>query len=187
MRRGLRLLSIVTVMMLGLVAANWSGGVVRAQESTPAAGEMEPEGVGFEPIGFAEGVALPSPADLFAVRFSLEPGAGFPLDPNDPTGGLVIVESGIFTITVEQAWTVSRGAAVQQAMATPEGGDMAGVIEAIAVGQLATLGPGDVAYIPGNVAGEVRNDGQEEAVGLVILVGEAGTMSEGEAAATPTS
>ena len=97
------------------------------------------------------------------------------------------MESGTFTATIEQDFAVSRGAAVQQAMATPEGATTPEMIEAIAVGQMTTLGPGDVAFIPGSVAGEIRNDGQEEAVGLVVLIGEAGTFSGDGAAATPTS
>ena len=42
-------------------------------------------------------------------------------------------------------------------------------------------------WVPGGVAGELRNDGQEPAVGLVFLVGEAGMFSEGGAEATPAS
>jgi hypothetical protein len=189
MGRSWRLLSLVVILALGLVAINGSAGVSRAQSATPAANEMqEPEGVTFEPIGFAAGVDLPTPADMVAVRFTIDPGAKLPLDPGDPTGGLLVVQSGTFTIVAQTALTISRGAMVQQAMATPEGGEMPGMMEAIAVGQETTLGAGDVAYVPGAISGEIRNDGQEPAVGLVVLVGPAGMLGEGTPeAGTPTS
>ena len=114
------------------------------------------------------------------VRFSLEPGAGFPLEASDPTGGMVVVESGAFTVRVEEmAWTVNRGEALRAAMAG--GGDEAGfaaAMEEVAMGEEAVLEAGDVAWVPGSVSGEIRNDGQEPAEGIVFLVGPAGTMSE---------
>jgi hypothetical protein len=189
MRRSWRLLSLVAILALGLVAINGSTGVSRAQSATPAADEMqEPEGVTFEPIGFAAGVELPTPADMIAVRLTIDPGATLPLEPNDPTSGLLVVQSGAFTLAVQTALTVSRGAIVQQAMATPEGGEMPGMMEAIAVGQETTLGPNDVVYVPGNISGEIRNDGQEPAVALVFIIGPAGMLGEGTPeAGTPTS
>jgi quercetin dioxygenase-like cupin family protein len=140
-------------------------------------------GVIYEPLGFAMGVDLASPADMLVVRFSLEPGAGFPLEASDPTGGMVVVESGAFTVRVEEmAWVVNRGEALRAAMT--EGGDeadFAASMEEVAMGEEAVLGAGDVAWVPGSVSGEIRNDGQEPAEGIVFLVGPPEAMS----AATP--
>ena len=136
---------IIVVLSLGAVSIPGA----RAQDSTPAAGPPAEEGVTFTPIGFAEGVTLPSPADLIAVRISIEPGAVSSLGADDPTSGLLIVESGTITVRVDAAWTVSRGAALQQAMATPPAsGDEFDVSETIAASEEATLSAGDVAYIP---------------------------------------
>ena len=59
---------------------------------------------------------------MVAVRFTIDPGSKLPLEPGDPTGGLLVVQSGTFTIVAQTALTISRGAIVHQAMATPEGG-----------------------------------------------------------------
>jgi quercetin dioxygenase-like cupin family protein len=178
------LLSVVAVMLLGLMAPGAHPRAV-AQEATPAA-EMNMEGLTFTLLGIAPGVTLPSAADLEVARVGFDPGAGFSLDPGDPTGVLVIIESGTITAHInEQAWTISRGAALQQAMetagATP---DMTGVLEEIAMGEDATLEVGDVAYVPGGVTGEVRNTGAEHAEALIVLAGPAG-MTMGDATPAP--
>ncbi len=177
------LLSVVVVMLFGELALH-AQPVAIAQEATPAA-EMEPEGITFEPIGFAPGVALPSPADLTAARVSFEPGTGFPFAASDPEGAFVVVESGALTVRVDElAWTITRGAALGAMMATPEAAvDLSGAMEEVAMGEEATLAAGDSAYIPGGVNGEVRNDGPERAEGLVFLVSPPEAMTE----ATPTS
>jgi hypothetical protein len=101
------------------------------------------------PVGFAEGVTLPSPADFIAVRISIEPGAISSLGADDPTSGLLTVESGTITVRVDAFWTVDRGAALQQVMATPPpSSDEFDVSETIAASEEATLSAGDVAYIP---------------------------------------
>lgn len=182
--RSVRLFPLVLVLLLGLAAVG--AGAVRAQEATPAAGEMSMEGLTFTLLGTASEVTLPSPADLQVARAGFAPGAGFPLVPTDATSVMVVVESGEVTArVVEQAWTISRGAALQQAMATPGAApEMAGVMEEVAMGEEATLQAGDVAYVPGNVSGEVRNAGQEPAAALVFLIGPSGMMMD---EATPTS
>jgi mannose-6-phosphate isomerase-like protein (cupin superfamily) len=181
LRRVSSLLVIAAVLLLGLTVLPRSGAIVRAQEASPAAGEMAPEGVTFEPLGFAQGVTLPASADLLAARFTIDPGAVFPLDPEDPSGGLLLVQSGTITVKVDTEVVVVRGAAMQQAMATPEGsGDMAGMMETFAAGEEMTLSAGDSAYIPGNVTGEFRNDGSEQVDALAFLVGPAGMLSNGE-------
>jgi quercetin dioxygenase-like cupin family protein len=130
---------------------------------------MAPEGLTFTLLGFADGVKLPGPVAVEVARSGFAPGAGFPFVPGDPTSALVLVESGSLTARVEErAWSISRGAALRQAMAAAEP-DMAGVVEAVAAGAEATLEAGDVAYVPGGVSGEVRNDSQAPAAALIVL------------------
>src|SRR5262245_45889302 len=115
MPRPSRVLPLVLALIFGLAAL--TAGVVRAQEATPAGPPTE-AGVTFTPLGFVPGVTLPSSADLIAVRINIDPGAVSPLDASDPSGGVLIVESGTFTVRVDEMdWTVSRGAALQEAMA----------------------------------------------------------------------
>jgi quercetin dioxygenase-like cupin family protein len=180
MRRWSHMFSLALVLFLSLVGLGST--VVHAQDSTPASGPMEEEGVTYEPLGFLPGVTLPSSSDVVAVRITIDPGATTPLDASDPSGGVLIVESGTFTVHVEETgWTVSRGAALQQAM---NAGDdsMPGVIEQVTMGEEATLEAGDVAYVPGSVSGEIRNDGDEPAVGLAVIFAPGGMMEMG----TPT-
>src|SRR5215212_3800343 len=98
MRRFGVLASMVVVMLLGVLALH-AQPVAIAQEASPAAqeGMMEPEGVTFEPLTVTSEVTLPSPAVMIAARFTIDPGAVLPSDASDPTGGMVIVESGTFT------------------------------------------------------------------------------------------
>jgi quercetin dioxygenase-like cupin family protein len=192
MRRVSRHLAIIVTMVIGVALGAWSAGVTHAQDATPASGEMqEPEGVTFTPLGIAPGETLQGATDLTVARAIFAPGAGFPLDVNDPEGALVIIESGALTFRVEeQGAMISRGAAMQQMMATPMTGapDLSGVLEQVAKGQEATLQAGDVTYIPGNITGEVRNTGQEPASVLLILTDPAGTMLGGATPqATPAS
>ena len=144
---------------------------------------QEPEGVTFEPIAITSGLTLPSPADMIAARFRIEPGATLPLEASDPTGGMLIVESGTFTVRVDTPWAISRSGSLASSIATAEAsGTFTSPDEQIASGDEATLDAGDAAYIPGSISGEIRNDGTEAAVGLVVLVGPTEAMS----GATPT-
>jgi quercetin dioxygenase-like cupin family protein len=176
-------MSAVAVMLLGTLALHEQP-VAIAQEASPAAGEMEPEGVTFEPIAIASGLTMPSPLDLIAVRFSIDPGAVLPLDASDPTGGMLIVESGTFTVQLDTSWAVSRSGSLNAAIATAEAsGTFTPSDEQVASGDEVTMGTGDAAYIPGSINGEIRNDGDEPAAGLVVLVG----PSEAMTGATPTT
>lgn len=176
------------IVVLGLSAASMPG--ARAQDSTPAADPPSEEaGVTYTPIGFAADVSLPSSADLIAVRLSIDPGAVSSLGGDDPTSGFLLVESGTFTAQVDAAWTISRGAALQQALTPPSAsGEESEVTESIAANQETTLSAGDVAFIPSTVTGELRNAGQEPAVALVVVVAAGGTLSgSSAAAATPAT
>lgn len=184
MRRfGLRL-SIVVVMLLGITALNGQPAAI-AQEATPAGEEWMPEGITFEPVTFAMGADLTGLSDLVVVRLGLDPGAGFPIEEDDPSVGILVVESGTFTVQVEGPVTVTRGAGLGEAVAAAEEtGDFSTLMEPITAGEAVTLEAGDAAYIPGNVAGEIRNDGQERAVALGFLVVPAEDMT-GEATPAP--
>jgi hypothetical protein len=166
----------------GLIAILLAGShpAVIAQEATPAAGEMEPEGITFEPVGFAIGATVISPADLIVVRLGLEPGTGFPLEASDPSSGILVVESGTFTVNADAEVTVTRGAQLGAAVATAEAtGDFSGAMEAVPAGEVVTLEAGDAAFVPGSITGEIRNDGEERAVGLAFLIAPSeGMMAE---------
>lgn len=143
--------------------------VAIVQEATPAGVEIG--GVTFEPVALATGIDLPSPGDLFVARAALDPGGVVPIVESDPALGILLVESGTLTLQLEGPMTVTRGAGLGEAMATAEAtGDVSAVMESVPAGQAVTLAAGDAAYIPANVAGEIRNEGQERAVRLAILV-----------------
>lgn len=185
MRRILPMLVLVAVMMFGLSALAVTP-AVRAQDATPAAGDASMGGLTFTLLGIAPGVTLPGAVDLQVARAGFEPGAGFPFDASDPVGVLVIMESGTLTMRVdEQAWFVSRGAALQEAMSSGEmEPDMSAVMEEIPAGTEGIVEAGDVAHVPGNLTGEVRNKGDEPATALLVLM-DPGMMGEGMAEATP--
>jgi hypothetical protein len=183
MRRFSVFLSMVAVMLLGVVAVGVQPATV-AQEATPSA-DMGPEGGTYEPVTFALGVDLPSPADLFVVRIGLEPGTGFPIEESDPAAGILLVESGTFTVQVNGPVSVTRGATLGEAMQSAETtGDLSAAAEAIAAGEAVTLEAGDAAFLPAYTAGEIRNEGQEPATGLGFLAFPAEGMT-GEATPAP--
>jgi quercetin dioxygenase-like cupin family protein len=161
-------LSLMVVVLLGVLARP-AQPVAIAQEATPAGVEIG--GVTFQPVALATDLALPSPGDLFVARASLEPGGVVPIVESDPALGILLVESGTLTLQLAGPMTVTRGAGLGAAMATAEAtGDFSALMESVPAGQAVTLAAGDAAYIPANVAGEIRNEGQEPAVRLAILV-----------------
>lgn len=169
MRRIAASLSLIVMFALGALILGHQPRALAQDATPPGMGE----GVVFLPIGFAAGVELPSPATLLAVRVSLDPGAISPLTADDPTSGMLVLEAGELTVQIEGEWTVTRG-------------DVPfGESETIAAGEESTLAAGDVAYIPGSVAGEIRNDGQEPASGLVVLIAPGDMSAAGAAEATP--
>ena len=183
MRRFGLLLSIGLVMLLGITALG-AQRVTSAQEATPGAEEMMPEGFTYEQVSFASGIDLTGPLDLNLFRFGLEPGAAVPVDAS-PGAGIVLVESGSLTVEVDGPVTVTRGAGMDTAMATAEAtGDFSGLLESAAAGEAVSLEAGDAAYIPGDVPGEIRNEGQEAATALAFIVYPAEGMM-GEATPAP--
>src|SRR5215213_11101282 len=168
MRRLSVLLSLIVVMLLGGLAPH-AQPVAMAQEATPAGVKIG--GVAFEPVALATGITLPSPGDLFVARAALDPGGVVPIEKGDPALGILLVESGTLTLQLEGPMTVTRGAGLGEAMATAQAtGDGSALMESVPAGQALTLAAGDAAYIPANVAGEIRNEGPARAVRLAILV-----------------
>ena len=169
MRRFSVFVSVIAVMLLGTLALHAHPTAI-AQEATPGAEEMMPEGVTFEPVSLATGVEVSGPSDFLVARFILEPGAMSPVEAS-PGAGILLVESGTLTVQVDGPVTVTRGGTFGQAMATAEAtGEFGGLMESVAVGEAVTLETGDAAFIPGDVPGEIRNEGQEVATGLGFIV-----------------
>jgi hypothetical protein len=84
---------------------------------------------------------------------------------------MLIVESGSPTIVIDDTWRVTRSAGLTERLATVEAtGDFASLAEEIAIDAETTLEVGDVAFVPGGVNGEIRNDGDEPAVLYVVLL-----------------
>lgn len=180
MRRGFALLSVVALVLLGGVVGVQPRAI--AQEASPTMDEDIGEEA-FAPVTFAFGVELPSPADIFVARISLEPGQGFPLEESDPSSGMCLVEAGSITIEADAPVSVTRGATLMESMmAAEENGDLSGAMEMFAAGDAVTLETGDAAYVPGGITGEIRNDGDEPAVCLAFVVGPSMGMMDG---ATP--
>jgi quercetin dioxygenase-like cupin family protein len=176
------LLAVAAVVLLGIVATGRQP-VATGQEATPAGVTIG--GVTFEPAAFATGINLPSPGDLFVVRAALDPGGVVPIEASDPALGILLVESGTLTVQVDGPMTVTRGTGLGKAMATAQAsGDFSAVMESVSAGQAVTLEAGDAAYIPANVAGEIRNEGHVRAERLAFLVTPAQTMT-GEATPAP--
>ncbi len=171
MRRFSVLLSVIAVVLLGIVALGAQPRVF-AQEATPAADESTEEGLTYEPVAFATGVEVASPADLAVFRIGFDPGAGFPLEASDSSSGILVVESGAITVQIDAPFSVSRTGSLASAMATAEAtGVYEPGAEEIASGQEVTLEAGDTAYIPANVEGEMRNDSDEPAMALAFVIG----------------
>ncbi len=157
MRRVMVLVSLLAVVLLGGFAVGRLSVATAAQEGTPPADEFEiPEGVAFEPLAFGTAEELPAaPADLVLIRYTIDPEAGFPIEADDPGVALVYVESGALTIQIEAPIQVTRAASDP---------------EEVAAGTAVTLEAGDSVVLSPNVAGEIRNDGDEPAVYLAAFV-----------------
>jgi quercetin dioxygenase-like cupin family protein len=170
MRRLSLLLSLLVVVLVGGLALH-AQPVTLAQEATPSRGEEQmPEGFTYEQVMFASGIELSSPLELNVFRFGLEPGTALPVE-DSPGVGVLVVESGSLTVEVDAEVMVTRRAGMSEAMATAEAtGDFSGMMESVAEGEAVTLEAGDAAHIPGDVPGEIRNEGQESATALAFIV-----------------
>ncbi|MDQ3694677.1 MAG: hypothetical protein M3464_13775 [Chloroflexota bacterium] len=181
MRRAPALVWLVAVLLAALMLSGPLVGSAVAQEATPTAEEFAPDGVRFDLLGISTATELPGvPADFVLVRFTIEPGAGFPIEEDDPSVALAYVESGALTARVEAPIHVTRAALIA-AFTTPGTAEELTGPEEVAAGTEFTLESGDSAFFPPNGEGEIRNDGEEPAVALVAIV-----APPEEAAGTPT-
>ena len=175
----MRRLSVVLLSIVFLVGSLLLGGghLVAAQDATPVAGDEEapPEGVTFEFLGGGETDVLPSaPAEIFLARVTLAPGASFPSEADDPALALAVIEAGAITFNIEAPVTVLHSVGNEEPTAED--------FEEMPAGQDFTMEVGDSALFPASVAGEVRNDGTEDAVALAAFI-----EPTGEEGATPVS
>ena len=151
MRRFIICLSLALIVLLGLVAT--MGRSTNAQESfsTPGPDEFElaPGQIGRE---LASGRFENPPAGALhmgLLRVTYDPGSVFSAGgPDDPTGALILVESGTLTARIEGPVTVTRTTGTEE----------------VAAGIEFTLGPGESFVWEPFVVGDIRNDGQEPAV-----------------------
>ena len=168
-RPRLRAFALLTLLLtlLGSVAPAVAQDATPAADQAAAASEATFRAVA---AGTIE-VLAPSTANLVLGRIALAPGASLPFDPQDPSALLVYMSSGEMTFRVAVPMTVARG-----------GNDGTPVPpEDVAADTEFTLSNGDSALFPGAMAGEVRNDGTEEATAWVVDI-----VHLTEAPATPT-
>ena len=180
-------LTVPTAILVVLIASLLAGGagVSVAQEGTPPADEYAmPEGVTFDGLAFAT-VAFtpPRPVDLGLYRSRLQPGASVDLG-SGAAYYLISVESGTITFHVDAPALVTRAVAGTPAAQTAD----QTVPEEAAPGTDVVLEQGDTALFspnPGGAGGEVRNDGQEPVVVLVVEAQPAADGLSGAASPTP--
>lgn len=177
MRRSASFLAVFALVLISLAALVIPQAATAQDGTPPASPPQEEEGVSFTPLGFAPGVALPAQGDLILVEIELEPGAVSTFVDSDPSGGLLYVESGEFTVVSETtSLSVTRGKPRQEAMATGQMDDSS-FFETVGAGEEVTLAEGDVVYIPGNINGELRNESGDVAVGTGFLIAPGGSLS----------
>ena len=158
MRRVPVLIAVLVVVLLGGFAVGRLAVATATQEGTPPADAGAPEGLALEPLGFGTTEELPAaPAEFQLVRAVIDPEAGFPR--REDIVSLISVESGALTIQMDAPIQVTRTATIEEI-----------AIEEVAAGTAVTLEAGDSVVIPPNVAGEIRNDGDETAVYLIAFV-----------------
>ena len=153
----------VFALLMLLLTLLGTGGPTVAQDATPAAEQAAgtPEAATFRALaaGTIE-VLEPSTANVVLGRITLAPAASIPFDATDPSALLVYMATGELTFRVEVPMTVARAATAGTPVPTEP--------EAVAANTEFTLRDGDSALFPGAMAGEVRNDGAEEATAWVV-------------------
>src|SRR5688500_16380571 len=148
MRRATPLFSIVAVVLLGLVAAGWSGHRAAAQDATP-------DGVETLFSTTLDGLP-PAPIPVAVARITFDPGAGLSMTAN-PGPALHFVEEGSFSVTMAGVATLIPDAAATPGAAGSE----------TPAGEFAIV-PGDLLVIPANTPFEVFNTGATPAVAIII-------------------
>ncbi len=175
------LLSLMGVVLVGTLAVQ-TPPVASAQEATPAT-QAE---VTFEAVAFAGSIPLPAAGDVSVARISFAPGTGFPMAATDPVHGLAVIERGELTLRAGRPLVVTRAGALGTAMKPAGGMAVPPATEEIATGQEVTVRAGDTVLFPPHGGGEIRNDGSERTVVLIVFVGP--PLPEGTpVAATPSA
>jgi quercetin dioxygenase-like cupin family protein len=163
MRRG-SVIALLISLMVAIVAGQAVNLSTTAQDATPPSEQVgAPEGVSF--VTLASGsiqVLSPGTANLVLGRIRLAPGATLPFDPADPSVDLVYMTGGTLTFRIDAPMTVARGVTAGTPIPTEP--------EAIEANTEFTMSDGDSALFPPNAAGEVRNDGDEDATAWVTNV-----------------
>ena len=157
MRRFALLISTVSIVLIGLVAAGPMS-IGQAQQGTPAAGGTT--GVTTEVLGRVPSEVAPGQA-LALLRITFAPGGS--VAPHTHPGETVFhLASGTLQFTLHEGEAqLVRAVDGAPAAATPTAG------EAIPVGDEITLNVGDTIYYDAAVVQSERNDGEEDAVVIV--------------------
>jgi quercetin dioxygenase-like cupin family protein len=165
---------VVLLVALAMVPITMIGAQMQAgaQDATPSPGEA------VKTRTLASGslqVLTPGTAILNLGRITSAPGASVPFDPQDPSAVLIYVSSGALTFQVAAPMTVARLAT--EGTPSPTG------TESVEANTPFTLNNGDSALFPPAIAGEVRNEGQDEAsawlVNVAVQAAGAGTPAAG--------
>jgi co-chaperonin GroES (HSP10) len=175
------LLALMGVVLVGALAVQSSPATI-AQEATPSTQAA----VTFDAVAFASSIPLPATGDVSVARISFAPGTGFPMAAIDPVHGLAVIESGELTLRAGRPLVVTRAGALGTAMKPAGGMVVPPATEEIATGQEVTVRAGDTVLFPPYGGGEIRNDGSERTVVLIVYVGSPGPEGT-PVAGTPTS
>jgi len=165
MRRFIVSVSFALVVLLGLVATmGWS---TNAQESFSTLGpdefELAPGQIGRELTSGRFEKPPAGPLHMGLLRITSDPGTvSSGGGPDDPTGALILVESGAVTVRLEEPATITRTTGPEEVAADTD----------------FTLGPGESFVWEPFVVGEVRNDGQEPAVTFAAFLAPADWVFE---------
>jgi quercetin dioxygenase-like cupin family protein len=150
----------------------WRGGSVVAQEvvvqeATPTAGG----GLAFEYIGGGTVETLPqAPVRFEMLRIGFEPGSSFPIEADDPSITLALVEQGEITFQVDAPVSVFHATDMSE--------------EVVPADEAFTLEVGDSALFPPSIAGVIGNEG---AIAASVLLSNIGPVDDGGGAATPVT
>ena len=168
MRRVVLTFPLIVALAFGLVVSGIAPAARAQDDATPTADEEEDaqEGITFEFLGFGLGSELGTESDVILTRIIFEPGAVLPLLEEDPEPGLLVTEEGTLTILMEDASL--------NVLST----DGSFGTEEVEAGTEYELEPGFSVVIPGNESGEIRNDTDEEAVGLAAIISPAESGSD---------
>jgi hypothetical protein len=143
---------------------------VRAQEATPVptvVGEITIEETLF---GLAD-IIPTAPVSIVHYRIDMPPGAQLIVDP-DPSLGMYRIASGMATVALAEEITLTRDGLSD---------------EVVPAGEEVQLGPGDGFIWMPESAGQLRNDGTEPVVLLVVaIVPEVGLPNAEVGFATPS-